>query len=100
MLFCSGQIAIDPTTQSLIDGGVVDQTHCILDTIGALLKAASMGYEHVVHCRICLTDINDYAQVNEAYSNYFDDQPPCRETMQVSALPRGAAIAISCTAVA
>ncbi len=99
LLFCSGQIALDPTTQRLIEGGVAEQTHRTLENIGALLSAACLGYEHVVQCRIYLTDINEYAQVNEVYSNYFDDQPPCRETMEVQALPRGAAIAISCIAV-
>ena len=98
-LFCSGQIGIDPSTQRLIEGGVVEQTRRILRNIGALLSAASLGYEHVVHCRIYLTDLSDYAQVNELYSNYFDDKPPTRETMQVVALPRGAMIAISCIAV-
>ncbi len=99
MLFCSGQIALHPTTQRLIDGGVAEQTRQVLENIGALLNAASLNYEHVVHCRIYLTDISDYAQVNEVYSNYFDDKPPCRETMQVAALPRDAAISISCIAV-
>ena len=99
MFLCSSQLGLDPTTQRLISGGVVEETRQILDNIGALLNAASLGYEHVILCRIFLTDISDYASMNEVYSSYFDDNPPCRETMQVGALPRRASIAISCTAI-
>ncbi len=98
-MYCSAQIGIHSATQSLVEGGIEAQTERVLKNIGALLSAASLGYRHVVHCRIYLTDISDYAQVNEVYLKYFDDKPPCRETVQVVALPRDAAIAISCIAV-
>ena len=96
--YCSAQIGIDPTTQRLA-GGVEAQTTQVLKSVGALLSAASLDYRHVVLCRIYLTDISDYAQINEIYSSCFGDKPPCRETVQVAALPRDAAIAISCIAV-
>ena len=97
-LYVSGQIAIDPETGSMIDGSVEAETERVLDNVGAVLKAASMSFANVVRCEVFLTDVNDYAQVNEVYARYFNEQPPARQAVQVAALPRSARVEISCIA--
>lgn len=98
-LYCSGQLAIDPETGSLVSGSIEAETERVLENLGAVLKAARMGFENVVRCTVYLADINDYAQVNEVYARYFSEAPPAREAVEVSALPRGARVEISCVAV-
>ncbi|MFT4605860.1 MAG: 2-iminobutanoate/2-iminopropanoate deaminase [Rhodothermales bacterium] len=98
-LYVSGQIAIDPQTSQLSTEGVEIQAEQVLDNVGAVLRAAGMDYHHVVRCTVFLADIHDYAQVNEVYARYFSDNAPTRETIQAAALPRGARVEISCTAV-
>jgi len=98
-LYVSGQIAIDPETGSLIDGTVEEEAERVLDNIGAVLKAASMSFENVVRCEVFLTDMNDYAQVNEVYGRYFNEKPPARQAVAVAELPRNARLEISCIAV-
>lgn len=98
-LYVSGQIAIDPDTGSMITGSVEEETERVLDNLGAVLQAASMDYENVVRCEVFLTDVNDYAQVNEVYTRYFNETPPARQAVQVAALPRNARVEISCIAV-
>ncbi|WP_022835698.1 RidA family protein [Salisaeta longa] len=98
-LFVSGQIAIDPETDSMIEGSVEEETKRVLDNVGAVLNAASMTYENAVRCTVYLTDINDYAQVNEVYARYFNETPPARVAVEVASLPRGARVEISCVAV-
>lgn len=98
-LYCSGQIAIVPQTGQLSTEGIEIQTEQVLDNLGAVLRAAGMDYHHVVRCTVYLSDINDYGQVNEVYARYFSDNAPTRETIQAAALPRGARVEISCTAV-
>lgn len=98
-LYCSGQIAIDPETGSLVTGSAESETERVLDNLGAVLRAARMDFENVVRCTVYLIDINDYAQVNEVYARYFSEAPPAREAVQVTALPRGARVEIACVAV-
>lgn len=98
-LYCSGQIAIDPESGSMVTSGIEAETERVLDNLGAVLKAARMGFQNVVRCTVFLADINDYAQVNEIYARYFSEAPPAREAVQVAALPRGARVEISCVAV-
>ena len=98
-LYVSGQIAIDPDTGSMIDGSIEAETERALDNIGAILKAASMTFEDVVRCEVFMTDVNDYAQINEVYARYFNEKPPARKAVQVDALPRDARVEISCVAV-
>lgn len=97
-LYVSGQIAIDPETGSMIDGTVEEETSRVLDNIGAVLKAASMSFENVVRCEVFMTDLDDYAQINEVYARYFNAHPPARQAVEVSDLPRGARVEISCIA--
>ena len=98
-LYCSGQIAIDPETGSLVSSGIEAETERVLENLGAVLRAARMDFQNVVRCTVFLADINDYAQVNEIYARYFSEAPPAREAVQVAALPRGARVEISCVAV-
>lgn len=98
-LYCSGQIAIDPKTGGMVTGSVELETERVLENLGAVLHAASMDYEHVVSCTVYLTDINDYATVNDVYARYFSEGPPAREAVEVAALPRQARVEISCIAV-
>jgi len=98
-LFCSGQIGIDPDTAHLVNESLEAEAERVLDNLGAVLRAASMNFDSVVRCTVYLTDINDYGVVNEVYARYFSEEPPARDALQVAALPRGARIEISCTAV-
>ena len=98
-LYCSGQIAIDPATGHFESGTAEEEAGKALDNLGAVLKAAGMDYRHVVRCTVYLTDIGDYAAVNEVYGRFFNESPPSREAVEVSALPRGARVEISCSAV-
>jgi 2-iminobutanoate/2-iminopropanoate deaminase len=98
-LYCSGQIPLHPDTGSLVGGGIDAETERVLENLGAVLRAAGMDFQNVVHCTVYLSDINDYAQVNEVYARYFSEAPPAREAVQVAALPRGARVEISCVAV-
>lgn len=98
-LYCSGQIAIDPNSGSLIDGTIEQETERVLENLGGVLRAAGLDFENVVRCTVYLTDMKDYATVNEVYARYFSESPPAREAVQVSGLPRGSRIEISCVAV-
>ncbi|PSQ97108.1 MAG: reactive intermediate/imine deaminase [Bacteroidetes bacterium SW_9_63_38] len=98
-LYVSGQIAIDPETGSMVDGTIEKETERVLDNVGAILKAASMSFENVVKCEVVMTDVNDYAQINDVYGRYFNEQPPARQAVQVDGLPRNARVEICCVAV-
>jgi len=98
-LYVSGQIAIDPDTDSMIDGSIEAETERVLDNVGAILKAASMSFENVVRCEVFMSDMNDYAQINEVYARYFNEKPPARQAVEVAELPRNARVEISCIAI-
>lgn len=98
-LYVSGQIAIDPETGSMIDGSIEEETERVLDNLGAILNAASMTFEDVVRCEVFMTDVNDYAEINEVYAHYFNEKPPARQAVEVASLPRNARVEISCIAV-
>jgi 2-iminobutanoate/2-iminopropanoate deaminase len=87
MVFCSGQVALDPATNSLVDGGVAQQTKQVLDNLGAVLEAAGAGFDSVVKTTIFLADLEDFAVVNGIYGERLGDAPPARATVQVSRLP-------------
>lgn len=100
LLFCAGQIPLDPKTGQLVTGDIAIQTRRVLDNISALLKAAHLTFGHVVKTTIFLTDMNDFQTVNEIYANYFREQPPARSTVAVAALPKGAKVEIEVIAAA
>lgn len=98
-LYCSGQIAIDPESGSMRNGDVETETRQVLENLGAILSEAGLDYTDVVRCTVYLADIDEYGQMNEVYSRYFSESPPSREAVEVSNLPRGARVEISCIAV-
>ena len=98
-LYVSGQIAIDPDSGSMVEGTLEAETIRVLENVEAVLNAASMGFEKVVRCEVFMTDINDYGEVNEVYARYFNEQPPARQAVEVSALHRNARVEISCIAI-
>lgn len=93
-LFCSGQIAIDPKTNQVMNGSVADQTTLVMNNIRAVLQAAGLGFQNVVKTTIFLTDMNDFAAVNEVYGQFFKEQPPARSTIAVAGLPKGVNVEI------
>ena len=98
-VYCSGQIGVDPTTGSLVAGGVARQTERALRNLGAVLEAAGLGYADVVKTTCFLADIGDFAAFNEVYGRYFPDPPPARSTFAVAALPKGGLVEIEAIAV-
>lgn len=100
MVFLSGQIPLDPATGSLVAGDIEAQTERVMKNLAAVLAAAQLGFEHVVRTTIYLTDLADFARVNEVYGRCFSAAPPARATVQVAALPRGARVEIDAIAVA
>ena len=98
LLFCSGQLGMDPATGDLRDG-VTAQAEQALVNLRALLAAAGFGVEHVVKCTIFIRDMGQFGAINEAYGQYFKSDPPARETVEVSKLPKNVQVEISCIAV-
>lgn len=99
MLFMSGQIAIDKSTGQLLTANIIDETTLVMKNFGAVLSAAGMNFSHVVKCTIFLKSMSDFPQVNEVYGKSFPSQPPARETVEVSQLPKGVNVEISCIAI-
>ncbi len=98
-VYCSGQIPLDPKTGQLVEGDISLQTERVLENLKAVLTESGLGLGNVVRCGIFLTDLNDFAKVNEVYGRYFQEAPPARSTVQVSALPKGARVEIEVIAV-
>ncbi len=99
-LYCSGQIALDPTSGDLVGGDDVEaQTRRVLDNLGAVLEAGGMGFDHVVKAGIFLADMADFAKVNALYAERFGAAPPARATVQVAGLPKGVRVEIDAIAV-
>lgn len=93
-LFCSGQIAIDPKNGEVLKGSVAEQTELVMKNISALLTEAKLNFSDVVKTTIYLTNMNDFAQVNEVYAKYFKANPPARSTIAVAALPKAVNVEI------
>lgn len=93
-LFCSGQIALDPTSGEVVSGGVPEQTRQVMKNIAAVLSAAGLGFDNVVKTTIYLTSMADFPAVNEVYGTYFKEAPPARSTVAVAGLPRGVNVEI------
>jgi 2-iminobutanoate/2-iminopropanoate deaminase len=93
-IFCSGQIPLDPKSGEMVADDIGAQTRRVLDNISGLLKSEGLSLGDVVKTTIFLTDLGNFQIVNEIYGSYFNNQPPARSTVQVSALPKGAKIEI------
>lgn len=95
IVYCSGQIAIDPTTNGFVGGDIVKQTNQVFNNIKCLLQSSGSDISKVVKCNVYLTDINDFSTVNEIYASYFEGTDyPARSAVEVSNLPKGALIEI------
>jgi 2-iminobutanoate/2-iminopropanoate deaminase len=94
LLFCSGQIPLDPATQAQVPGGIEAQTTQVLRNIKAMLADQNVSMHQVVKCTIFLTDLSDFQVVNGIYAEAFGDHKPARSTVEVSALPLGARVEI------
>jgi 2-iminobutanoate/2-iminopropanoate deaminase len=94
LLFCSGQIALDPGTGDLIEGDVEAQTEQVLKNLIAVLREAKMGPENVVKTTVYLADLADFVRMNDVYARYLGKQPPARTTIQAAGLPRGVRVEI------
>ena len=99
IVFCSGQIALDPTTQEMIEGGVDAQARQVLDNLKAVLEASGLSLAHVVKTTVYLADFDDYPTVNEIYAEYFTHDPPARAAVAVKTLPKNALVEIDAIAV-
>jgi 2-iminobutanoate/2-iminopropanoate deaminase len=99
LVYCSGQIALDPTSGSLVEGGVVAETERVLDNLTAVLRAAGGGLSDVVKTTVFLVDMADFAAMNEVYAARFSAPHPARSTVAVAALPRGARVEIEALAI-
>jgi len=97
-VFLSGQTPLDPATGALVPGGIGAQTNRCFDNLFAVLAGAGLGPEHVVKVNVYLTDMADFAAMNEAYATRFDEPYPARTTIGVAALPLGAAVEIELVA--
>jgi 2-iminobutanoate/2-iminopropanoate deaminase len=101
LVFCSGQIPIDPATGEMTGPGDIRlQTQRVMQNLTAVLEAAGISLAKVVKTTIYLVDLGNFAAVNEVYGGYFQGSPPARSTVQVAALPRGAQVEIDAIAVA
>jgi 2-iminobutanoate/2-iminopropanoate deaminase len=99
LLFISGQIPFNAETGQIVTGDIAAQTDQVMRNIGALLKAAGAGFEHVVRTTVFLMDMDDFAAMNDSYAKFLTDPPPARSTVQVARLPRDARIEIDVIAV-
>jgi 2-iminobutanoate/2-iminopropanoate deaminase len=98
MLFVSGQIAINPADSALNTSNITDETHQVMKNLEAILKEAGMGFENIVKTSIFLSDMNNFAAVNDVYGSYFTANFPARETVEVSRLPKDVNVEISVVA--
>ncbi len=99
-LYISGQIAIDPVTEDLILTDIKSETKQVMENIKAILEEAGMNFGNVVKCSIFISDMDNFAQINEVYGSYFANNFPARETVEVAGLPKDTNVEISVIAVA
>ncbi len=98
-LFISGQIPIDPGTGKVIEGGIKEQTEQVMKNIGAILNAAGYSYHDVVKSTCLLSDMDNFAAMNEIYGKYYPDDPPARAAYGVVKLPLGVMVEIETIAI-
>jgi 2-iminobutanoate/2-iminopropanoate deaminase len=99
LIFCSGQVAIDPSTKQLVGETAAEQCKQVMKNLGEVLKAAGAGYNNIVKTTIYLLDMSDFKSVNESYASFFEKDPPARATVQVARLPLDAKVEIDAIAV-
>lgn len=98
IVYCSGQIGLDPETMEFIGDDVASQARQVMENLQAVLKEAESDFGNVIKCSIFLDDMANFSTVNEIYGNYFPENPPARETVAVKTLPKNCKVEISCIA--
>lgn len=98
LVFCSGFVGLEPTTGSLVEGGIVPQTRMALANLSEVLKAAGLSLSDVVKTTVFMSDLSEFAAMNEEYAKHFSVPYPARSTIQVSAIPKGARVEIDAVA--
>ena len=98
VVYCSGQVPLDPETGELVGGSIADQTRRCLENLSAVLRAAGASLDDVVKVTAFLLDMDDFPEFNEAYGEFFGDEPPARATVAVAGLPKGAQVEVECVA--
>ncbi len=99
LIFCSGQIPIDPKTGEFVSDVVGKQTEQVLRNLNEVLKAAGTSLDHVVKTTVFLADMNDFAEMNEVYGRFFSENKPARATVEAARLPRDSKVEIDCIAI-
>jgi 2-iminobutanoate/2-iminopropanoate deaminase len=99
-VFSSGQVAIDPATQQVIEGDITAQTDRVLKSLSSVLKAAGTGLDRVVRTTVFLRNMGDFAAMNAVYAQYFSSAPPARSTVEVTRLPKDVLVEIDVIALA
>lgn len=99
-VFASGQIALDPKSMEIVEGGIIEQTERVMNNLKAVLEAAGSSFDRVVKTTVFLIDMNDFAEMNKVYGLFFGEVPPARSTVEVSRLPRGVRVEIDVIALA
>lgn len=94
MLFCAGQVPLDPATGQMVEGGITEQTRRVLENVRGVLEAGGSSFDKVVKSTVFLTTMDDFAAMNEVYAEYFTGDAPARSTVAVAQLPRGARVEI------
>ncbi|REE05841.1 Rid family detoxifying hydrolase [Marinoscillum furvescens] len=97
-VYVSGQIAIDQATGDLITANIEDETNQVMKNLGLILKEAGADFSQIIKCSIFVSDMGNFAKINEVYGKYFAENPPARETVEVSRLPKDVNVEISCIA--
>ena len=100
LVFCSGQVALDPGSGELVEGSVADQTTRAMENLKAVLQEAGTSFDKVVKVTAYLTNMDDFSEFNAVYARYFTDDPPARATVGVGGLPKGARVEVECIAIA
>ena len=98
LLFCAGQIPLEPATGNMIPGGLTDQATRVLENIHGLLKSQNLDFGNVVKATVFLSDMNNFTAMNEVYAKFFTKEPPARSTVQVARLPKDALVEIEVVA--
>lgn len=99
LVFCSGQIPVNPRTGELLTGSIKEQTHQCLSNVKAVIESAGSSMERVVKVTVFLRDMNDFSEMNEEYATWFSESPPARAAVQVARLPKDVGLEIEAIAV-
>lgn len=97
-LYVSGQIPLDESTGNLVEGSIEEETDQVMKNLSYILEEAGLTFKNVLKCSIFVSDMGNFANVNAVYGRYFPEDPPARETVEVSGLPKGVNVEISCIA--